>query len=94
MLRVRGAADKYALKTENLTKTIGNLLVVDNLNLEIRRREVFGFLGPNGAGKTTSVKMMVGLLKRALKPACVFPLAFGVASLAPGAVLASRASAR
>lgn len=63
MLRVRGAADKYALKTENLTKTIGNLLVVDNLNLEIRRGEVFGFLGPNGAGKTTSIKMMVGLLK-------------------------------
>ena len=63
MLRVRGAADTYALKTENLTKTIGNLLVVDNLNLEIRRGEVFGFLGPNGAGKTTSIKMMVGLLK-------------------------------
>jgi len=63
MLRVRGAADKYAVKTENLTKTIGNLLVVDNLNLEIRRGEVFGFLGPNGAGKTTSIKMMVGLLK-------------------------------
>jgi ABC-2 type transport system ATP-binding protein len=63
MLRVRGAADKYALKTENLTKTIGNLLVVDNLNLEIRRREVFGFLGPNGAGKTTSIKMMIGLVK-------------------------------
>ena len=55
--------DKYALKTQNLTKTIGNLLVVDNLNLEIRRREIFGFLGPNGAGKTTSIKMMVGLLK-------------------------------
>lgn len=55
--------DKYALKTQNLTKTIGSLLVVDNLNLEIRRGEVFGFLGPNGAGKTTSIKMMVGLLK-------------------------------
>ncbi len=55
--------NKYALKTQNLTKTIGDLLVVDNLNLEIRRSEVFGFLGPNGAGKTTSIKMMVGLLK-------------------------------
>jgi ABC-2 type transport system ATP-binding protein len=54
---------KYALKTENLTKRIGNLLVVDHLNLEIERSEVFGFLGPNGAGKTTSIKMMVGLLK-------------------------------
>jgi ABC-2 type transport system ATP-binding protein len=54
---------KYALKTENLTKRIGSLLVVDNLNLEIKRSEVFGFLGPNGAGKTTSIKMMCGLLK-------------------------------
>ena len=63
MLKVSKGADKYALKTENLTKIIGNLLVVDNLNLEIRRGEVFGFLGPNGAGKTTSIKMMVGLLR-------------------------------
>jgi ABC-2 type transport system ATP-binding protein len=55
--------DKYVLKTQNLTTTIGDLLVVDNLNLEIRRSEVFGFLGPNGAGKTTSIKMKVGLLK-------------------------------
>jgi ABC-2 type transport system ATP-binding protein len=51
-----------ALKTKNLMKKMGNLLVVDNLNLEIRQNEVLGLLGPNGAGKTTSIKMMVGLL--------------------------------
>ena len=53
----------YILKTEHLTKTIEGLTIVDDLNLEIREREVFGFLGPNGAGKTTSIKMMVGLLQ-------------------------------
>lgn len=53
----------YVLTVQHLTKRIENLLIVDDLNLEIKRREVFGFLGPNGAGKTTSIKMMVGLLK-------------------------------
>ena len=35
---------------------------VDNLNLEIRDGEIFGFLGPNGAGKTTTIKMLTGIL--------------------------------
>ena len=51
------------LTTEHLTKKIEHLTIVDDLNLEIREREVFGFLGPNGAGKTTSIRMMVGLLE-------------------------------
>jgi ABC-2 type transport system ATP-binding protein len=53
----------YVLTVQHLTKKIEDLLIVDDLNLEIKRREVFGFLGPNGAGKTTSIKMMVGLLQ-------------------------------
>jgi ABC-2 type transport system ATP-binding protein len=44
-------------------KKYDGLLAVDNLNLEIKEGEVFGFLGPNGAGKTSAIKMMVGLLK-------------------------------
>lgn len=52
-----------ALKTEGLTKKYGSLTAVNDLNLEIRRGEVFGFLGPNGAGKTTAISMMCGLLK-------------------------------
>ncbi|MCL5676641.1 MAG: ABC transporter ATP-binding protein [Firmicutes bacterium] len=36
---------------------------VDDLTLEVRPGEIFGFLGPNGAGKTTTVKMLVGLLR-------------------------------
>jgi ABC-2 type transport system ATP-binding protein len=62
---IRGSDSKsaYVLTAQHLTKKIEDLLIVDDLNLEIKRREVFGFLGPNGAGKTTSIKMMVGLLK-------------------------------
>jgi ABC-2 type transport system ATP-binding protein len=52
-----------AIKIRNLVKKFGTLTAVDNLSLEIRRGEVFGFLGPNGAGKTTSIRMMCGLLK-------------------------------
>ena len=44
------------IQTEHLTKRFGKL-VVDGLNLEIHRGEVFGFLGPNAAGKTTTIGM-------------------------------------
>ena len=47
----------------NLTKRYDGLLAVDDLSLEIRAGELFGFLGPNGAGKTTTIKMICGLLR-------------------------------
>ena len=52
------------LKIENLSKRYGNSTVksVDNLSLELRPGEVFGFLGPNGAGKSTTIKSIVGIL--------------------------------
>ena len=37
-------------------------LAVDNLSLEIKDGEIFGFLGPNGAGKSTTIKMITGIL--------------------------------
>ncbi len=37
--------------------------VIDNINLEIKNGEIFGFLGPNGAGKTTTIKMITGILE-------------------------------
>ncbi len=46
---------------EDLTKNYGKLKAVDNLNLQIRKGEIFGLLGPNGAGKTTTILMMLGL---------------------------------
>jgi len=52
-----------ALEIRNLVRYYGDLPAVDDLSLQVRRGEVFGFLGPNGAGKTTSIRMMCGLLK-------------------------------
>ncbi len=51
------------IRTHGLTKRYGDTAVVDNLNLEIKGGEIFGFLGPNGAGKTTTIRMLTGLLE-------------------------------
>ncbi len=51
------------LVIKNLTKKYGKFVALDNLNLEIKRGEIFGFVGPNGAGKTTTMKIISGLLK-------------------------------
>ena len=52
------------IQIENVSKAYkkGNK-VVENINLEIKNGEIFGFLGPNGAGKTTTIKMMTGILE-------------------------------
>lgn len=50
------------IRTQHLTKRYGSSNVVDNLDLEVRSGEIFGFLGPNGAGKTTTIRMLTGLL--------------------------------
>ena len=47
---------------EHLTKRFKEVLAVDDLNLDIREGEVFGFLGPNAAGKSTTVKIAATLL--------------------------------
>ena len=49
------------IEAEGLTKKYGHQIAVNNLNLQIREGEVFGFLGPNGAGKTTTLLMFLGL---------------------------------
>lgn len=52
------------VETKDLTKRYGKrVTAVDNLNLSVRRGEVYGFLGPNGAGKTTTLKMLLGLIR-------------------------------
>ncbi len=51
------------IKIENVSKSyIKGKKSIDNLNLEIKNGEIFGFLGPNGAGKTTTIKMITGIL--------------------------------
>ena len=51
------------IQIESLTKRFGSFTAVRDLNLHVRRGEVFGFLGPNGAGKTTTMKIIVGLMR-------------------------------
>ena len=51
------------LKTVDLTKKYDNRPVVDNLNIEIKKGEIFGLLGPNGAGKSTTMNMICNIVK-------------------------------
>lgn len=53
--------DQLIIEAEGLTKKYGTQIAVNNLTLQIREGEVFGFLGPNGAGKTTTLLMFLGL---------------------------------
>lgn len=50
-----------SIVTKDLTKKYKNFTAVDNLNLEIKKGELFGLLGVNGAGKTTTIKILTGL---------------------------------
>ena len=50
------------IHTENLTKRFGDVLAVEDLNLDVGEGEVLGLLGPNGAGKTTTVRMLTCLI--------------------------------
>ena len=53
--------EQAIIEAEGLTKKYGHQIAVNNLDLQIREGEVFGFLGPNGAGKTTTLLMFLGL---------------------------------
>jgi len=55
--------NEVMIKIENLGKKFGELWAVRDLNLEVRKSEIFAFLGPNGAGKTTTLKLITGLLR-------------------------------
>lgn len=50
------------LKIDGLTKTFGQKTAVNNLSLEIKSGEIYGFIGHNGAGKTTTIKCVIGVL--------------------------------
>lgn len=50
------------VEVRGLTKRFGDFAAVDNINLTVKKGEIFGFLGPNGAGKSTTIKMLCGLL--------------------------------
>lgn len=50
------------LATSHLTKHFGKIRAVNDLNLEVRKGQVFGMLGPNGSGKTTTLGMLMGVV--------------------------------
>jgi ABC-2 type transport system ATP-binding protein len=52
----------YAIDVRGLSKSFGDKLVVDGLDLRVERGAIYGFLGPNGSGKTTTIRMLCGLL--------------------------------
>ncbi len=54
---------QYTLQTSHITKTIGGKTLVNDVNLHMKKGEIYGFLGPNGAGKTTVMKMITNLWK-------------------------------
>lgn len=53
----------YILRTIDLSKKFKDNEVVDNVSMNIKKGEIYGFLGPNGAGKTTIMKMILNLIK-------------------------------
>ncbi|MFX0039249.1 MAG: ABC transporter ATP-binding protein [Promethearchaeota archaeon] len=53
-----------AIATQNLTKSFGNILAVNKINLNIPYGKTYGLLGPNGAGKTTTVRMLNAIISK------------------------------
>ncbi|WP_010529182.1 ABC transporter ATP-binding protein [Lentibacillus jeotgali] len=60
------------LKTENLTKMFGHFKAVDEINIDVKEGEVYGFIGPNGAGKSTTIRVLLGMLKATSGHASIF----------------------
>ncbi len=54
---------EYVLRTNNLTKRYGEQISVNNLCLNVAKKDIYGFIGRNGAGKSTTLKMILGLIK-------------------------------
>lgn len=78
---VRAPADAQEhgppLRAVGLTKRYGQRLAVRDLNLEVRRGDVFGLLGPNGSGKTTTLRMALGLVAPTQGEVALFGVSVG-----------------
>ncbi|WP_342514034.1 ABC transporter ATP-binding protein [Sporosarcina sp. FSL K6-1522] len=53
----------FIIETKKLTKKFGSRRVVNHVDLQVKKGEIYGFLGPNGAGKTTTIRMLLGLAR-------------------------------
>lgn len=54
----------FAIKTVNLNKFYGNFHACKDINLSVKKGDIFAFIGPNGAGKTTTIRMITGIIKQ------------------------------
>ena len=52
---------EYIIETKGLTKQYPNKLAADNINMHIKKGDIYGLIGKNGAGKTTTMKMILGM---------------------------------
>ena len=50
----------YYLETKNLNKRYRSFEAVKNMNVHLKKGDIYGLIGPNGAGKTTLMKMIIG----------------------------------
>ncbi|MCB9249911.1 MAG: ABC transporter ATP-binding protein [Ignavibacteriales bacterium] len=53
----------YSIEVNNLNKSFGNFIAVNDVSFNVKAGEIFGFLGANGAGKSTTIKMLCGILE-------------------------------
>jgi ABC-2 type transport system ATP-binding protein len=66
--------NRPVIRTERLSKWYGRARGIENVDLEVREGEVFGFLGPNGAGKTTTIRTLLDFIRPTSGRATIFGL--------------------
>ena len=66
--------NEIIISTAKLTKFYGKQLGIEDVDLEVKRGEVFGYLGPNGAGKTTTIRTLLDFIRPTRGAATVFNL--------------------
>jgi ABC-2 type transport system ATP-binding protein len=60
------------LKVEKVTKKFGKFTALKDVNLSVKKGEIYGFIGPNGAGKTTTIRILLGILNATEGRAFIF----------------------
>src|ERR1700730_8593335 len=55
--------EELVIDVSGMTKRFGDRTVVNKIDLQVQKGEIYGFLGPNGSGKTTFIRMLCGLLR-------------------------------
>ena len=56
-------ADEEIIKASGLSRSFDDNVAVDNIDVSVKKGEIFGFLGPNGAGKTTTIRMLTTMIR-------------------------------